>query len=80
MGQSGFLQPTNNLFGLRVTQGLSSRDGIIPLSHTQDVAGPLARSMVDLVTVLDATVGSDPTDPQTADADNAPARQLRRIP
>jgi amidase len=60
----------NNLFGLRVTQGLSSRDGIIPLSHTQDVGGPLARSMVDLVTVLDATVGSDPADPQTADADD----------
>jgi Asp-tRNA(Asn)/Glu-tRNA(Gln) amidotransferase A subunit family amidase len=56
---------TNNLFGLRVTQGLSSRDGIIPLSHTQDVGGPLARSMIDLVTVLDATVGGDPADPQT---------------
>jgi Asp-tRNA(Asn)/Glu-tRNA(Gln) amidotransferase A subunit family amidase len=39
----------NNLFGLRVTQGLSSRNGIVPLSHTQDVAGPLARSVVDLV-------------------------------
>jgi len=52
----------NNLFGLRVTQGLSSRDGIIPLSHTQDVGGPLARSMIDLVTVLDATVGVDPAD------------------
>jgi amidase len=58
----------NNLFGLRVTQGLSSRDGIIPLSHTQDVGGPLARSMVDLVTVLDATVGVDPVDAQTAAA------------
>lgn len=46
----------NNLFGLRVTQGLSSRDGIVPLSHTQDVGGPLARSMVDLATVLDVTV------------------------
>ncbi len=56
----------NNLFGLRVTQGLSSRDGIIPLSHTQDVGGPLARSMIDLVTVLDVTVGPDPADPQTA--------------
>ena len=56
----------NNLFGLRVTQGLSSRDGIVPLSHTQDVGGPLARSVVDLVLVLDATVGSDPNDPQTA--------------
>jgi Asp-tRNA(Asn)/Glu-tRNA(Gln) amidotransferase A subunit family amidase len=59
----------NNLFGLRVTQGLSSRDGIIPLALTQDVGGPLARSMVDLVTVLDATVGSDTADPQTIDAD-----------
>ena len=59
----------NNLFGLRVTQGLSSRDGIIPLSHTQDVGGPLARSMIDLAIVLDATVGSDPADPQTAIAE-----------
>ena len=59
----------NNLFGLRVTQGLSSRDGIIPLSHTQDVGGPLARSMIDLVTVLDITVGSDPADAQTSAAD-----------
>lgn len=58
----------NNLFGLRVTQGLSSRDGIIPLSHTQDVGGPIARSMIDLVTVLDATVGVDPADEQTASA------------
>jgi len=56
----------NNLFGLRVTQGLSSRDGIVPLSHTQDVAGPLARSVVDLVAILDATVGVDPADQQTA--------------
>jgi Asp-tRNA(Asn)/Glu-tRNA(Gln) amidotransferase A subunit family amidase len=59
-----------NLFGLRVTQGLSSRDGIVPLSHTQDVGGPLARSIVDLVTVLDATVGPDPADAQTAVADD----------
>jgi Asp-tRNA(Asn)/Glu-tRNA(Gln) amidotransferase A subunit family amidase len=56
----------NNLFGLRVTQGLSSRDGIIPLSHTQDVGGPLARTVIDLVLVLDATVGPDPADAQTA--------------
>ena len=58
----------NNLFGLRVTQGLSSRDGIIPLSDTQDVGGPLARSMIDLVTVLDVTVGEDPADEQTRGA------------
>jgi Asp-tRNA(Asn)/Glu-tRNA(Gln) amidotransferase A subunit family amidase len=56
----------NNLFGLRVTQGLSSRAGIVPLSHTQDVGGPIARSVMDLVLVLDATVGADPNDSQTA--------------
>ena len=59
----------NNLFGLRVTQGLSSRDGIIPLALTQDVGGPIARSMVDLAIMLDATVGEDPADAQTAGAD-----------
>ena len=40
--------------------GLSSRDGIIPLSHTQDIGGPLARTVIDLAVMLDATVGLDP--------------------
>jgi Asp-tRNA(Asn)/Glu-tRNA(Gln) amidotransferase A subunit family amidase len=55
----------NNLFGLRGTSGLSSRDGIIPLSHTQDIGGPLARTVSDLIVMLDATVGFDPSDPIT---------------
>ena len=55
----------NALVGLRGTRGLSSRDGIIPLSHTQDIGGPLARSVADLVAVLDATVGPDPADDST---------------
>jgi amidase len=55
----------NNLVGLRPTKGLSSIAGIVPLSTTQDVAGPLARSMADLAIVLDATVGEDPADPAT---------------
>ena len=53
----------NNLVGLRGTLGLSSRSGIIPLSHTQDIGGPLARSVTDLAIMLDATVGADPNDP-----------------
>ncbi|MCZ6643982.1 MAG: amidase family protein, partial [Gammaproteobacteria bacterium] len=57
----------NNLVGLRGTQGLASRTGIIPLSHTQDIGGPLARSVMDLALVLDVTVGVDPLDAQTAD-------------
>jgi amidase len=55
----------NNLVGLRGTQGLSSRTGIIPLSTTQDIGGPLARSITDLALMLDATVGVDPADPVT---------------
>jgi amidase len=58
----------NNLVGLRGTQGISSRTGILPLSHTQDIGGPLARSVTDLAIVLDATVGYDPADPQTAES------------
>jgi Asp-tRNA(Asn)/Glu-tRNA(Gln) amidotransferase A subunit family amidase len=55
----------NNLVGLRPTKGLSSIDGIVPLAHTQDTGGPLARSMRDLAIGLDATVGPDPADPAT---------------
>ena len=56
----------NDLVGLRPTKGLSSIDGIIPLSHTQDVGGPLARTLRDLAIALDATIGFDPADPATA--------------
>jgi amidase len=55
----------NNLFGLRPTKGLSSISGIMPLSVSQDVGGPLARTMMDLAIGLDATVGFDPDDPAT---------------
>ena len=62
----------NNLFGLRPTKGLSSIDGIIPLSHTQDVGGPLARTVTDLALGLDATIGADPADPATRILANRP--------
>lgn len=53
------------LVGLRGTRGLASGDGIVPLSTTQDIGGPLARSVEDLAITLDATVGPDPADPVT---------------
>lgn len=53
----------NNLVGLRPTQGLVSRRGIMPLSHTQDIGGPLARTVTDLAIALDATVAIDSLDP-----------------
>jgi amidase len=61
-----------NLFGLRPTKGLTSIAGIVPLSHTQDVAGPLARSVMDLAIALDATVGPDAADSATHLLDNQP--------
>lgn len=58
----------NNLVGLRPTLGLSSRSGIVPLAHSQDVGGPLGRSVVDVAILLDATAGPDPDDPVTRNA------------
>jgi Asp-tRNA(Asn)/Glu-tRNA(Gln) amidotransferase A subunit family amidase len=60
----------NSLWGLRGTVGLSSRDGIVPLSHSQDIGGPLARTVGDLILMLDYTVGTDPADETTRDSQN----------
>src|SRR5450830_1560346 len=57
-----------SLVGLRVSAGLSSRSGVIPLSSTQDMAGPMARCVTDLAIMLDATLGADASDPSTAGA------------
>jgi amidase len=56
----------NSLVGIRGTQGLSSRSGIIPLSSTQDIGGPIGRTVTDVAIVLDAIAGYDSADPQTA--------------
>jgi len=56
----------NNLVGLRPTKGLGSIHGIMPLSSTQDVIGPLARTTEDLAIVLDIVAGHDPQDAATA--------------
>ena len=62
----------HNLFGLRPSKGLSSIDGILPLSHSQDTGGPLARTVTDLAIALDATVGPDAADPATAVLEDRP--------
>src|ERR1700688_3398614 len=55
-----------SLVGLRPTRGLISRDGIVPVSFTQDTIGPMTRNVADAAAVLDAMVGYDPNDPVTA--------------
>ncbi len=68
-----------NLVGLRGTRGLSSRTGVMPLSSTQDIAGPLARSVTDLAIMLDATVGPDPADQITDRGRVAHPEELPRV-
>ena len=55
----------NGVVGIKPTVGLVSRDGIIPISSSQDTAGPMARSVYDAAIVLDAISGRDPKDTAT---------------
>ncbi len=59
----------NGLVGLKPTLGLVSRTFVVPISHSQDTPGPMARSVEDAAAVLTAIAGSDPADPATAEAD-----------
>ena len=60
---------TNGVVGIKPTVGLVSRSGIIPISHTQDTAGPMTRSVTDAAIMLNALAGTDKQDAVTADAD-----------
>ncbi|HEY2661245.1 MAG TPA: amidase [Caulobacteraceae bacterium] len=59
----------NGLVGLKPTVGLISRTYIIPISHSQDTAGPMARNVADAALMLTALSGSDPQDAATTEAD-----------
>ena len=53
----------NGLVGLKPTLGLVSRTHVVPISHSQDTPGPMARSVEDAAILLDGMVGFDPADP-----------------
>jgi amidase len=57
---------SNGIVGIKPTVGLISRAGIIPISDTQDTAGPMARTVTDAVIALGALTGLDPKDAKTA--------------
>jgi amidase len=61
------VSPANNnsIVGIKPTIGLVSRVGIIPIAHSQDTAGPMARSVADAAILLGALAGADPGDPVT---------------
>ncbi len=56
----------NGVVGIKPTVGLTSRAGVVPISHTQDTVGPYGRTVADAATVLGILTGVDPRDPGTA--------------
>lgn len=56
----------NGIVGIKPTLGLISRSGIVPISHSQDTAGPMARTVTDAAALLSALTGVDPDDSATS--------------
>ena len=70
----------NGLVGIKPTVGLVSRTHVVPISHSQDTAGPMARSVRDAVLLLAAMAGQDPDDEATAERPAwSPAALIDRI-
>jgi len=59
----------NGIVGLKPTVGLVSRTHIVPISHSQDTAGPMTASVKEAAELLTVIAGSDSADPATAEAD-----------
>ena len=74
------VSPSNNnmLVGIRPTLGLLSRSGIVPISHSQDTAGPMARTVADAAALLGAMAGSDADDAATKPADRRGLRDYTK--
>ena len=70
---------TNGVVGLKPTVGLVSRSGIIPISHSQDTAGPMTRSVADAAIMLSAIAGTDKNDPATAEADKRKTKDYTKF-
>ncbi|WP_435418436.1 amidase [Parerythrobacter aurantius] len=59
----------NGIVGFKPSVGLVSRTHVVPISSTQDTAGPMTRTVADAAMLLNAIAGTDPADPATAEAD-----------
>jgi amidase len=60
---------TNGIVGFKPTVGLVSRTHIVPISHSQDTAGPMGHTLRDVAVLLTVMAGSDSADPATKEAD-----------
>ena len=60
---------SNAVVGIKPTVGLTSRAGVIPIAHSQDTVGPIARTVTDAASLLGAITGVDPLDSATQQSD-----------
>src|SRR5438094_329973 len=70
---------TCGVVGIKPTLGLTSRSGVIPIAHSQDVTGPICRTVADAATMLGALVGVDPFDAATKKSVGRFHRDYRRF-
>ncbi len=68
----------NGVVGIKPTVGLVSRSGVVPISHSQDTAGPMARSVADAVIVLSTLIGPDEADQATVVAEQVAGWDLEQ--
>ena len=75
------VSPANNnaIVGIKPTLGLVSRSGIVPISHSQDTAGPMTRTVADAAALLTVMSRSDPADPATRDSDTKRQRDYTKF-
>ena len=73
---------SNSLVGIKPTLGLVSRSGIVPIAHSQDTAGPMARTVADAAILLEVLSGPDPEDDATRATSDPPVatQRLRAAP
>ncbi|CAG0952139.1 amidase [Anaerolineales bacterium] len=70
---------TNGIVGIKPTLGLVSRSGIIPIAHSQDTAGPMARTVVDAAILLGALTGVDKNDTATTTSAKRALKDYTRL-
>ena len=69
----------NGIVGIKPTLGLISRTGIVPIAHSQDTAGPMARTVRDATILLNVMAGADPRDSATAAGNGKTATDYTRF-
>ncbi len=70
---------SNGIVGIKPTVGLVSRTGVIPISHTQDTAGPMTRTVADAAVLLGAMTGLDAADEATAPGKDKALSDYRQV-